>query len=33
MTSSVEFVSNLNAVTGALDELGDLSKYLKKHNI
>jgi hypothetical protein len=33
MTSSVEFVSNLNDMADALDELGDLSEYLQKRNI
>lgn len=33
MISSVEFVSNLNAMADALDELGDLSEYLQRRNI
>ncbi|KAL5235567.1 hypothetical protein ACI65C_002977 [Semiaphis heraclei] len=31
--ASVEFVSNLNAMADALDELGDLSEYLQRRNI
>lgn len=33
MISSVEFVSNLNAMADALDELGELSEYLERLNI
>lgn len=33
MISSVEFVSNLNAMADALDELEDLSEYLQRRNI
>lgn len=33
MISSVEFVSNLNAMADALDELGELSEYLQRRNI
>jgi len=29
MITSIEFVSNLNTMSDALDELGDLSEYLK----
>lgn len=31
--SSVKFVSNLNAMADALDELGELSEYLQRRNI
>lgn len=33
MISSVEFVSNLNAMADALDEPGELSEYLQRRNI
>jgi hypothetical protein len=33
MIISVKFVSNLNTMSGTLDELGNLSKYLQKLSI
>lgn len=33
MITSIEFVSNLNTISDALDELGDLSEYLQKRSI
>lgn len=33
MITSIEFVSNLNTMSDALDELGDLSEYLQKRSI
>jgi len=33
MITSTEFISNLNTMSDALDELGDLSKYLQKRSI
>ncbi|CAI6358158.1 unnamed protein product [Macrosiphum euphorbiae] len=33
MITSIEFVSNLNTMSDALDELGDLTEYLQKRSI
>jgi hypothetical protein len=33
MITCIEFVSNLNTMSNALDELGNLSEYLQTHSI